>query len=180
MIRIPRWLFAVLVPIVFLGSCSFSMRPTWDFEQRLFSRPLVKDADGKHFPVLVVDSQSRYSVATLGEIAHNRLTLATGEIDEERVNRDLRASISMEGEYKFFRILNRRGDSMHVTVEYPTGHDSILRGWYEIRREEIIPERIFTTGAGYPFLVILGAMVFGLAFVGIFVLVIQSRPRATQ
>ncbi len=170
--RTSKLLFAVLAFAVFLGSCSLSIGPTWNLEQRLFSRPVLKDADRKRFPVLVVDSGGRYSVAALGSIPNEKV-LVVGELDEKKVNRDLRASIQLEGDYTYFQISSRSAESMSVSVEKPTRHNSILKGWYAIKDGAVIPRRIFDTGPGYPFLVLIGAFAFGLLATGIFVLIFR-------
>jgi hypothetical protein len=173
--RIPRWLFVLLVPLLFLGGCVSSLRPAWSLIERRWIRP-VQEPDKPHFPVLVRGSDGIFAPATLGHMPPESVVVTSG-LDEPAINRDLNARIDSKGDYKFFQVLERTSDVTRVTLEVPTMKDSKLQSWYDIRGSEVLPQKIMRYGPGFAFFVIPPTALCGLALVGIFAIFVRPKKR---
>jgi hypothetical protein len=152
-IRIPSWLFAILVPIMFIGGCTLTVRPVWTWQERNRIRA-VGDRDKEGFPVLVRNPDSIYSVASLGAIPEGGI-IVTGGFDEEKINMDLNASIGSKGRHPYFRLLNKTEQGTRVSLEIPTKRDAKKQGWYEIVAGHVIPKEILYIGPGFPMFYVL-------------------------
>ena len=175
MFRIPRWLFVVLLPLLFFGGCVSSLRPVWSLIERGWIRP-VKESDKPHFPVLVRGSDGTFAPATLGHMPSDSVAVTSG-FDDPAINRDLNARIGSKANYKFFQVLHRTPDVTRVTLEVPTMKDSKLQSWYDIRGSEIIPQKMMRYGPGFAFFVLPPSLLCGLVVVGIFAVFIRPKMR---
>jgi hypothetical protein len=174
-IRIPRWLFFLLLPVLFLGGCGASIRPLWTWTERGWIHP-VEYSEIAHFPVLVRSASSVYSVAPLRNIPSGRIVV-TSDFDETAINKDLNASIGSTADHRFFQVLERTSDRTSVTLELPTRHDSKLQGWYDIRNGEVIPQEMMRYGPGFAFFIIPMSTGCGVATVLIFSIFVRPRKR---
>ncbi len=175
MFRIPRWLFILLLPLLFFGGCRSSVRPMWSLVERGWIRTAT-DSDKPHFPVLVRGSDGIFAAAPLGQMPADS-TIVTSGFDEAAINKDLNARISSTASYKWFKVLERTSDATHVRLEVPTTRDSMLKSWYEIKDGQIIPQKIVRYGPGFAFFVILPTALCGLAVVGIFAIFVRPKKK---
>jgi hypothetical protein len=171
--RIPRWLFLLLVPIFFLGGCVASVRPMWSILEKRWIRP-VTDVDRSSFPILVRDQEAVFAAAMLDQVPSDSVAVTSG-FDETSINKDLNARIANNGDFKFFRVLERTSDVTGVTLIFPTTADARIQSWYDIRGGVIIPQRIMSYGPGFAFVVIPPSVLCGLAVAGIFAICIRPR-----
>jgi hypothetical protein len=175
-IRIPHWLFLLIAAVLFLGGCVSSIRPVWSWVERGWIH-LATESDKPHFPVLVRGADRVFALATLGDIPTGSAIVTNG-FDDPAINRDLNARISSKGDHKFFQVLGRTSNVTRVTLEVPTTRDSMLKTWYDIRDDQVIPQRIMRYGPGFAFLVIPLSTACGIATVLIFAIFIRPRKRS--
>lgn len=161
MIALPKWLYGLLVPIVFVAATIASLFPIWNGLERMKIHA-VSEADRPLFPVLVQSIDHRYHVSTFGDILEpSKLVTAISTNDQFKINEDLRRSIENSGSYQYFKILADENGQMTVEVEVPTIHDSVKKGWYSISAGRITPLRMVTYGPGFAFLVLPPAFLLG-------------------
>jgi hypothetical protein len=154
MIRLPAWLFIFLIPVMFLGGCTFSLPSIWKWKEKAVIQPVL-ESNKKWFPVLVRSASGKFGVGSLGDLPDGTQMVTVVRAEEEsRINQDLCSSISRPDGYRYFQILSEHEGAIQVSVEVPTQKDSMRKGWYSIRNGSITPERILSYGPGFAFLVI--------------------------
>lgn len=173
MVRIPNWLFTLLLPVIFFGGCVSSVPPVWSWVERGRIRE-VQETDKARFPVLIRRADGIYSTAALGSIPTGSVLVTSG-LDDSAINRDLNARINLNTNYKHFKVLGRTADITHVTLEVPTMQDSKFQCWYDIRGGEVIPQKIVSYGPGFAFLVIPPTTLCGLALATIFAVFVRPK-----
>ncbi len=171
--RIPRWLFLLLLPLFFLGSCVASVRPMWSILEKRWIRPAT-DVHLSSFPILVQDQEALFAAAMLNQVPSNSVAVTSG-FDETAINKDLNTLIANKGDFKFFRVLERTSDVTRVTLIFPTTADARIQSWYDVRGGEIIPQRIMSYGPGFAFVVIPPSVLCGLAVAGIFAMCVRPK-----
>jgi hypothetical protein len=174
MIRLPTWLYLLLLWVVFLGTCMLSIRPIWEWRDRARIRP-VREADKAYFPVLARTADGKYVAAPMGELPSGTILVLSVTRDEERkINRDLGKSIDRAGEYRYFEVLSEEHDAMNVSLEVPTISESKRKGWYSMKRGSIEPQNIVSYGPGFAFLVLPWTLLAGLGAVAVCRLVVRG------
>ena len=175
MCRIRRWIYLLLLPLVFFGGCTASIPHTWSWAERFWVRDA--DADEKLFPVLVLDSAGKYSAEAFDEVRADR-SIVLGDFDEAAINRDLNQSIGGTGAYPFFSVISKTPTATTVSLEMPTLHESKYKAWYEISRGTIRPTRVLSYGPGFAFVVIACNVAVGLLSVAVFRFVFRPKVMA--
>ena len=171
-VKIPRWLSLALVPVVFYGGCSASLRPIWEWQDRLATHA-VTDAERHLVPVLAM-LNGKYVVRRQGGEEGATVVTSVTRSDERKINRDLCDLIGWDGYYPWFQILDEKDGVVHVSLETPTLRDSKRKGWYSIQNGAITLERVLFYGPGFAFIVLPWAVAAGIACVVIFWLLIRK------
>lgn len=149
MIRIATWLYVLLFPVAFLGSCALTARPIMDWKERAHIHPVVEK---EFFPVLVRSADGKFSIAKLGSLPDGTQIITSVRREEEpKINRDLCDSIGLKNDYRYFQVLAEEGGMVHVSLEVPTTHDSKTNVWYSLKNGSLTPERIVDLGPGFAF-----------------------------
>lgn len=175
MLKVPTWLFALLIPVVFIGSCAVSVPPIWRWRERGAVRA-VAEGDAANFPVLYRAENGRFVAGLLGHPPSGaKIVLALGEGDEDRANNDLRDSLGWTGEYQFFRVLERQEGVDRVSLEFPTNQAAKLKGWYSLNEDGVVPEHIISYGPGFAFAILPWSMGSGVIGLGVFCIVVKRR-----
>ncbi|HEX3602227.1 MAG TPA: hypothetical protein VHU84_18885 [Lacipirellulaceae bacterium] len=176
--RLPKWLFMFLLPIVFMGGCTASLRIVWRWLEPGHIHP-VQDKDLDEFPVLVRDRLGKYSVDSLGKISMDN-TIVTNNFDSSAINRDLNRSIGGSGDHTYFQIVSQTPEATSISLEFPTLHDSKLQGWYDIRQGKVFPTKEMLYGPGFAFLVMPWSFAAGLVAAILFWLIFRPRRSVAQ
>lgn len=174
--RLPLLVVLGLLPPIFLGSCYFSISPVWHWLERSAIHPVGEDEES-FFPVLVRSDDGKYLAARSNDIPKgSKFVLSVARGDEERINRDLRASVGATGNYRFFQVLGEEGGATQVVLEEPTTRDRMLKGWYSLKAGTLTPQKILTYGPGFAFEVIPWSLMVGATSVVVFLgLVVRFR-----
>jgi hypothetical protein len=180
MIRLPTWLYLLLIPIVFLGSCRLSMPPVWRWLEQGWIRP-VSATETRDFPVLARSPEGAYIVAYLDTVpAGVRLVQAVSRADEKKINRDLCDGLGWSGEYRYFRVLAEGPAATEVSLEVPTTRNRKTQSWYALRDGAIIPQRMLLYGPGFAFIVMQWSAGVGVACIIIYLLLVRRRKKPNQ
>lgn len=150
-----------------------SLGPIWTWAERAWTRP-AKDIETSGFPVLVRNQATGYKAEPAGRIPADSF-IVSEDFDEEAINKDLNAIVGSNRRQKFFQVLERTPEVTRVTLEVPTRHFGKLQSWYEIRKENIVPQELLTYGAGFAFAILPLAAVCGV--VAAMILAIFVKPR---
>ena len=172
MFRIRRWIYLLLLPLVFFGGCTSSLPFVWSWLER--SEVREAEAGEKRFPVLVVDALGRYSAETFADVPAGR-SLVLGGFDEVATNRDLNQSIGGSGAYPYFRVISKTPATTTVSLEMPTLHDSRVKAGYEISAGAIRPTKILRYGPGFAFRAMPWSIGAGIVAVAIFAFVFRPK-----
>lgn len=124
-----------------------------------------------YFPILAHDSSDHtvYRVVKWLDLSNSAPVTAINEIDEDKINRQLTASVSTRpSRYRYFRILKRVDNRLDVSLEIPTLQDARTRGWYRIENGVVLPQRIMAYGPGFAFVVMPFSIMAGVAAVFLF------------
>ena len=161
------------MPVVFIGSCTLSGPTVWQLQERAMIRP-VTEKDTDYFPVLAQDTEGKYVVARLGEIPpETKLVSTVAKTDEEKINLDLRSSIGVTSDYRYFQVLSEERGITQILLEVPTTHDSRTKGWYSLKDDHLTPQKMVSYGPGFAMLIIPWTIGAGFAGVLLFCLVFR-------
>ena len=177
-LRIPRWLFLLLLPLLFFGGCVASIKPAWKWTERRWIRS-VTESDRPNFPVLTRGSDGIFAPASLGHMPSGSVVVTSG-LDDPAINRDLSARIGLNRDHEFFRVLERSGDLTRVTLEVPTLRDSRIQSWYDVVGDQVVPRKIMRYGPGFAFAVIPVSAACGIAAVASFWLVVRPKRKPPE
>lgn len=179
--RIPNWLYALLLPVLFFGGCVASIRPVWKWMELGYIHP-VTQKERKRLPVLGREANGKYTVASLEEVTKGiEICTVIPREDEAKINQDLRELVQGHGDHRYFQVLSEEGAVMHVSLEEPTKHDSMWKSWYSLENGVLTPERVLSYGPGFAFVGMHWNLLAGLVTVVIFHLVVRRRiPRVDK
>lgn len=169
-----KWvLLATGVAICFVGGCTLSIRPAWDWMERGWTETVGTEPP-QHFPVLVRldNGKGIYAVASYSEI-HSEAPVVTEvtEADLPQINRDLAGGAGVgRANSNYFQVVDRGNDYLDVRLEAPAAHESKCVGWYRIRGSTILPQRILAYGPGFAFEVLRINLIVGIGCSLLFVL----------
>ena len=171
-IRIPSWLYFLLLTAVFFGSCVLFLIPVWNLCER-FAVHQITEPEKKNFPVLARSPDGKYVACRLSELPTGVLPVTSiSREKEQEINRNLCDSIGWNGYHRYFQVLTEENGLIQVSLEVPTLHDSKTVGWYAIQQGSIIPQRIVSYGPGFAFIAMFWtfiASLFGIAILRVFI-----------
>ena len=148
--KLPRWLPIALTPIVFLGSCTASLGPIWEWQDAKMTHA-VTEADRGNVPLLA-RKDGKY--VEHRQFEGSTVVTVVNRADEALINRELSDSIGYKGEYRWFQVLEEKDGVMHVSLEAPYAKEGKRKGWYALHDGEITMERIVYYGPGFAFYVL--------------------------
>ena len=177
MIRLPRWLYLLLAPLVFLGSCTAVLEPVATSCERKLIRP-VREQDLHIFPVIIRSEDGRFRIADFADVKGTaKCVTKFSSGDEEAVNRDLNASKGFSGAYRWFQLTHIENGVTEVSLEFPSGEDGKTQSWYRIRNGVIEPDRFLCYGPGFAYLVMPWSFAAGLGGLVVYLLVVRPKRR---
>jgi hypothetical protein len=179
MIRLPRWLYLLLAPLVFLGSCTAVIEPLAVSSERKLIRP-VRERDMHIFPVIIRSEDGRFGIADFADVrGTSKCVTEFGSGDEEAINRDLNASKGFSGTYRWFQLTHIENGVSEVSLEFPSGADAKTQSWYRIRHGVIEPDRFLCYGPGFAYLVMPWSFAAGLGGLVVYLLVVRPKRKST-
>ncbi|MGA6987057.1 MAG: hypothetical protein WBZ01_13465 [Terriglobales bacterium] len=134
-----KFLRILLQMLVFVAAFSLSVRPSWWFMERLWTRtfPSEQSTNDRTFVVLVrqANAEGHYAVALYPNIEDDKkLVTDIEDQDVAIINRDLRASISDQRlNYLYFKVLSRGKEYTDVELEVPPKGDFWSKNSYRIQ-----------------------------------------------
>ncbi|HBG28918.1 MAG: hypothetical protein A2Y10_16575 [Planctomycetes bacterium GWF2_41_51] len=143
----------LLTPIVFFTVLIIFIPPVWRWCEKGFIQEYTEKTS-RLFPILIKShaDDKNYRIISFSEIAPD--TPIVTEVDEEdltKINNDLRSTILGHISRRYFEIIDKGSDYIDVSLEKPTTHDSMLKGWYRIQDKKIIPQKVLMYGPGFAF-----------------------------
>lgn len=150
MISIARWLFFVLLILVFSNSCSKTCDYVWERKAAVLVRP-YREADRAVFPVVIRLADGHYLAGTLGNLPEGAQVVKYMDMDTSAINAGINAMVGTAG-YPYFEQVDFTLQKAEVSLEAPGGSLSMRKGWYELERDgKVVPLRILQYGPGFVF-----------------------------
>lgn len=177
LLRLPTWLHLLLIPFVFLGGCTASLRPVWWLIEQ-DSIQTVPATETRHYPVLGRAADGKYRVVDLDDIpAGTSIVYSISSSDEAAINRDLRASAGHDGDYRYFRILTQTPAATEVLLQVPTTRTRMEKSWYKLSAGALTPQRKLLYGPGFAFAALLGSACVGFGCVVLYLVFVRRKKR---
>jgi hypothetical protein len=152
---------------VFMAVFIPAIRPSWWLMEKLWSRDVSSEREVQThlFAVLVRQPEraNHYSIDFYpGLKPQSKLVTDFAEQDLAVINRDLRASISVESsKYVYFKVLQRGPGYVDISLETPTNGDFWRKNSYRIQNGDIHPQRIIFFGPFFGLMVAIPATIAG-------------------
>jgi hypothetical protein len=165
--------------LIFIAVFAAFILPSRRAAETLWTRD-VSLAPPAYFPILVQSSQGKFGIEQFHNLSpQSRIATEIADQDVDKINSDLRSSISAgNSKYHYFRIVGRGDKYTDVSLEVPTTGDFPPKGWYRIQNGSVHPQRIIFYG---PWLGIFGLTLPAVA--GIIAVLIYNtfiRPRGAK
>jgi hypothetical protein len=176
----------VLVPTLFMASCTVLVFPSWKVAERWWIQP-VDGETPKYFPILVCwpngGGAIDFDVLLYGQldefaVSHSGYSFIVPQTNANRVNEILNEKLRglilrkrIESNqstnemrrggkpYAYVKIEEASGSSQLLRVEYPTIKDNRNVGWYRASKRKITPVKRMSYGPGFAFVAEIVALV---------------------
>ena len=171
---------------VFTAVALPSVTPSWWLMETLWARDVSskQELQTHSFAVLVrqPDRANQYGIDFYpGLEPLSKLVTDFADQDLAVINRDLRASVSDETKYVYFKVLRREKGYVDVSLETPTRGDFWRKNSYRIQNGEVHPQRIIFFGPLYGLIVAIPPTLAGVsAVLGCYVLIKRRQRRLLE
>ena len=144
--------------LLFLGGCHFSTIPVWKIAEKSHIQDVHTDVPD-YFPILshATNENSVFEISRWKDRESAKFVTNLDDHQLDEINRQLLLTVTdtpSKYKSKYFKIINRTDSYVDVSLEVPTLHESLTKGWYRIQGDLITPQRFLSYGAGFAFIVI--------------------------